>query len=139
MKFPPVVLLIFVLIVLGGLFFVFKPETQTTPLQEQPETANSENKQNAKTDTINTFELVIENNQLISGPEVLSVNKGAKVVINITSDAPEELHIHGYDESVMLEPNVPATLTFSADLSGRFPFELELSQTEIGILEVQPQ
>lgn len=87
----------------------------------------------------NTFELVIQNKKIVSGPETIKVNQGEDLTIKITSDEAEEFHVHAYDNSVELEPNKQATLTFTANLSGRFPFELEKSKTELGALEVQPK
>lgn len=88
---------------------------------------------------LNTFDLVIESKKVVSGPATIKVNQGDEVTIKITSDEAEEFHVHAYDNSVELEPNKEATLTFTADMSGRFPFELENSKTEIGVLEVQPK
>lgn len=87
----------------------------------------------------NTFDLVIQNKKVVSGPTTIKVNQGDEVTIKITSDEAEEFHVHAYDNSVELEPGKQATLTFNAKLSGRFPFELENSKTEVGVLEVQPR
>lgn len=87
----------------------------------------------------NSFKLVIKDKKIVSGPTIIKVNQGTEVTIKITSDVAEEFHVHAYDNSVELEPNKQATLTFTANLTGRFPFELENSQTEIGALEVQPK
>jgi plastocyanin len=87
----------------------------------------------------NTHELIIQGKKLVSGPATIKVNQGDEVTIKITSDETEEFHVHAYDNSVELEPGKQATLTFKANLSGRFPFELENSKTEIGALEVQPK
>ena len=89
--------------------------------------------------TPNIYELVIQGKKLVSGPATIKVTQGDEVTIKITSDESEEFHVHAYDNSVELEPNKEATLTFTAKLSGRFPFELENSKTEIGALEVQPK
>lgn len=87
----------------------------------------------------NTYELIIQDKKLISGSATIKVTQGDEVTIKITSDEAEEFHVHAYDNSVELEPGKQATLTFTANLSGRFPFELENSKTEIGALEVQPK
>ncbi len=84
------------------------------------------------------FTLKVANKKLVSGPDILTAKVGDTVTIKITSDIEEELHLHGYDKSVDLSPNQEATLSFVADASGRFPYELEKSKTEIGALEVQP-
>jgi hypothetical protein len=39
----------------------------------------------------------------------------------------------------MFEPNVPATLHFVADQTGRFTFELHGAGIELGALEVYPR
>lgn len=99
----------------------------------------TENAQQAQDTTKKTFNLVIQNKKIVSGGETLQATQGDEITINITSDEAEEFHVHAYDNSVELEPNKQATLTFTANLSGRFPFELENSKTEIGVLEVQPK
>jgi plastocyanin len=98
-----------------------------------------ENSQQAQDSTKKTFNAVIKNNQLVSGGGTLPVTQGDEVTITITSDTPDSLHLHGYDKSVNLEKNKPASLTFTANLSGRFEYELEDSQLSLGALEVQPK
>ena len=114
------------ILVLLGLFFVLKPKS-TTP---QPITITKSTK---------NFDLVVKNKKLASGSANLKVTEGDQVTINITNDEDEELHLHGYDKSVDLETSKSAQLTFTANLTGRFPFELEHSKTELGALEVQPK
>jgi len=65
--------------------------------------------------------------------------QGDNVTINITVDEDEELHLHGYDVHTDLQKGIPGSLSLVASSSGRFPFELEHSSTELGALEVQPQ
>jgi hypothetical protein len=85
------------------------------------------------------FVLQLKDANLVAGPNVLTVQQGDTVTIKITADAEEEFHLHGYDRSVDLVPDQEVSLTFVADLSGRFPYELEKSKIEIGALEVFPQ
>ncbi len=86
-----------------------------------------------------TFNLVIKNHKVTSGPTVLMVNQGDDVVINITNDEDEELHLHGYDKATELQKDKPAALRFTANLTGNFPYELEHSGTELGSLQVLPK
>ncbi len=113
-------------IVLLGLFYALKPKP-TGPTSVVP------------AQTAKTFTLIVQNKKLVSGPDTLKVTEGDKVTINITNDAPEELHLHGYDKHIDLEASKSGQLTFTANLTGRFPYELENSKTEIGALEVQPK
>lgn len=50
---------------------------------------------------------------------------GATVSIEVTSDVADEVHLHGYDKTVDVTPDAPATLTFTADIPGIFEVELE--------------
>lgn len=140
MKINPIVYVVLAVVILAGLFFVFK-------LKSQQETSNQSQTVNQPIQTpssipetnVKTFELVISKKKIVSGQESLKVNQGDEVTIKITSDEPEEFHVHAYDKSVDLEKDTQAELTFVANLTGRFPFELEESKTELGALEVVPK
>jgi hypothetical protein len=67
-----------------------------------------------------------------------SVARGRTVVITVTSDVAEEVHVHGYDLSADVAPGAPATIRFVADAPGRFEIELENSAVQIAELEVRP-
>lgn len=84
------------------------------------------------------FSIRIENREIVGGSSVLHVDEGDSVVMYITTDEREKLHLHGYEHSVDLIPGTESELTFIADRSGRFPFELEFSRTELGAVEVSP-
>lgn len=87
-----------------------------------------------------TFDLTVTGRKIVSGSPTLTVNQGDTVTINITdTDEGEELHLHGYDKMAEFKKGEKATITFVASASGRFPFELENSKTDLGALEVLPQ
>jgi hypothetical protein len=137
MKLKTPIFIISAIITLSALFFIFKPKTPPQPTPHQ--NLSDESTGSAQAIQTNTYELVVQNKKLTSGPALIKVYEGESVTIKITSDEQEEFHIHGYDNSVELEPDIQATLNFSANLSGRFPYELELSKTELGAIEVQPK
>lgn len=85
------------------------------------------------------IELVVSKGKLVSGPAVIQVHEGDDVQLQVTSDQADELHMHGYDLHLSLKPNVAATLSFRAEHSGRFDYELHHAHTELGTLEVQPK
>ena len=84
------------------------------------------------------FSLVIQERKVVSGESNLDVKQGDTVSITITADESDELHLHGYDLSVDFEADVPVPLRFTADKSGRFPFEMEGAKVELGELRVEP-
>ena len=135
MKLNNIVFIVLGIVLLGGLFFFFKPQEK----QKASESANSQTASPTPAKTTKTFELVVKDGKLASGSSVLKAQQNDNVVIKITNDEDEELHLHGYDKSVDLEKGKQASLSFKATLTGRFPFELEKSKTELGVLEVQPK
>lgn len=99
-----------------------------------------ENLKNSQDTTKKTFTLQIQKNNRVSGPETISVVQGDEVTIRIITDASgDELHLHGYNKSVKLEKDKEVSLTFTANLTGRFEAELENAKTSITVLEVQPK
>lgn len=89
--------------------------------------------------TAQQFELVVKAQKLVSGPAVISVPQGTPVTLRITVDQHDELHLHGYDLTLKLPADMPIELSFIADKSGRFEYELHHSHLDLGALEVQPQ
>lgn len=86
-----------------------------------------------------TFELVVKDKKLVSGPQVISVAQDTPVTLRITVDHHDELHLHGYDLTLKLPTAQAAELSFVADRSGRFEYELHHSHVDLGVLEVQPR
>lgn len=138
MKINPVVYVILAVVILVGLFFVFN-QNQTNYQNQSQTSILSVQSPSPTPQSAKTFELVISTKKLVSGPETIKVTEGDEIVIKITSDEPEEFHIHGYDIFVDLEKDATKELKFTANLTGRFIFELEQSMTELGAIEVLPQ
>ncbi len=110
-----------------------------------------------------TFELEIREGFLVQEESVLRVKQDDTVTIVVAADEPINFHLHGYDIERDVEPGEPATLEFTADATGSFPFtihieveeheegaeheeeqegedeEHEEEETELGRLEVQPR
>lgn len=84
------------------------------------------------------IQIEVKDGWLVSGPEIVKVSQGDEVVISITSNHADELHLHGYDITVPLKANTPATLSFTAKYPGRFGYELHHAHREIGAIEVHP-
>lgn len=64
------------------------------------------------------------------------VELGEQVTLTVTSDAADELHLHGYDLEAELVPGEPATLSFTADIPGVFEAELHEAGTVLLSLQV---
>ncbi|MEV0379661.1 hypothetical protein [Nonomuraea sp. NPDC050643] len=70
-------------------------------------------------------------------PGWLEVGRGQRVGITVTSDVADEVHVHGYDLAAGLRPGVPATLRFTADLTGVFEVETHGSELVLTQLAVR--
>lgn len=70
-----------------------------------------------------TAVITIAGGRVSPPPGWLEVAKGSRVSITITGDVADEAHVHGYDVEAELRPGVPATLSFTADLTGVFEVE----------------
>jgi hypothetical protein len=67
-----------------------------------------------------------------------STDKGDRVVVLVTSDVSDEVHVHGYDLMADVAPGSPARIAFRATIPGRFEIELEDRGVQIAELTVNP-
>lgn len=65
----------------------------------------------------------IENRQVVAPKEAIRVTEGEMIELRWTSDEPVELHLHGYDIEIEVEPGKPASMVVDAYATGRFPIE----------------
>jgi heme/copper-type cytochrome/quinol oxidase subunit 2 len=118
------VLAAIVLIALVVLFFLLRPGS---PAPESGDVAEKQEEVVA----------VAINEGIMSPPEV-TVYEGELVNLQITSDRPIEVHLHGYDLTEEVEPGETAELSFEATDTGRFAIEDHNTDAEVGVLLVQP-
>jgi hypothetical protein len=67
------------------------------------------------------FNLSLRNGRLESKNNTLRVRRGERVELRFSTDRPIQLHLHGYDFEASASPESPATISFTADIPGRFP------------------
>lgn len=119
------VLIVAGLVVLVALFFVVRPRNKE-PAPPATTTA-------APVATEVTIEVT---DGAVIGPERVKTDVGSKVRITVTSDAADEIHVHGYDLMQDVRAGEPATITFVADAPGVFEVELEDAKLPLFELEV---
>lgn len=69
--------------------------------------------------------IVVRGGKPVGGVKDVTVPKNARAVIVITSDAADELHLHGYNVKRDLTPGKTARLPFRATIEGTVEAELE--------------
>ncbi len=143
-------------LIMAGLFVFFSPEapptvelTQSLPTVPAPAPELTAAPQAvapappaatpAPTPAIKRFRLEVGEQGLISGPAVIRVRQGDQIEIELVSAIDDELHLHGYDRHLHLAAGKTAVLKLTAELSGRFDYELHKRHLELGALEVLPQ
>jgi ABC-type glycerol-3-phosphate transport system substrate-binding protein len=82
--------------------------------------------------------IVVENGAPKGGIVRKTVNQGDKVVLVVTSDVADEIHLHGYDKSRDVEAGGTVRLPFTATIPGRFEAELESRGVQIADITVEP-
>ncbi len=113
------------LILLVVLFLLLRPQESSAPQSSEAGETQEE-----------PVALAINGNNMY--PAEVSVTEGNHVNLQITSDHPIELHLHGYDLEKEVAPGEPAELAFDATITGRFAIEDHNTETELGVLLVQP-
>jgi FtsP/CotA-like multicopper oxidase with cupredoxin domain len=74
----------------------------------------------------------------VGGITSIKVDKGDTVRFTVTSDQPENVHLHGYDVEKPVAPGKPARYVFKANIEGIFEVELEESGVQLIKLQVDP-
>jgi hypothetical protein len=114
----------------------------TTPTTTQETTGTTTTQTSTtETDTTSTEKtvtIVVEDSRPKGGIVRATVAKGDRVVLVVTSDVADEIHLHGYDLSRDVEAGGTARLPFTADVPGRFEVELEQRGVQIADLTVEP-
>lgn len=67
------------------------------------------------------IEVRIEKRKVVAPKEAIRIAEKDVVELRWTSDEPVELHLHGYDMEIKLQPGIPGTMNFEAHATGRFP------------------
>ena len=81
------------------------------------------------------IEIRVTGDQVQTAEQRVKVPLGTEVRLEVTADRADEVHLHGYDRKVDVEPGTPAVLEFQADTPG--VFEVELEEASLKLVELQ--
>jgi plastocyanin len=65
----------------------------------------------------------IRADKVVGGPTEIRAKNGDTVEIVVSADAPNDLHLHGYDIEKTAKPGQPARFEFKANAEGEFELE----------------
>jgi plastocyanin len=72
----------------------------------------------------------IKHGKVVGGPQDIKVTKGDHVRIVVSSDAHDDVHLHGYDIEKPVEPGQSAQFNFVANIEGIFEIESHVAEHE---------
>lgn len=88
-------------------------------------------------DTTPKIEVTVVGGKPQGGVRREQVKTGETLVLRVTADVADEVHLHGYDKSADVAPGKPAEIRFTADIPGVFEVELEQRKQKLIELEVR--
>jgi FtsP/CotA-like multicopper oxidase with cupredoxin domain len=126
---------------------------QTTPATETETGTETETETGTETETQPeapappepvVARIRIRGGEVAGGPVEIKAKKGDTVAIMVSADAPDEIHLHGYDIEKTAAPGQPARFLFKANLEGGFDIESHVAEDAgrdplVGTLIVEPR
>jgi FtsP/CotA-like multicopper oxidase with cupredoxin domain len=131
------VIVVVAIVVLAGGSSGDDDDAQPSSATATPEATETQSGQEEETATPEPTREAVP---LLTGDNVtdIVVTQGDTVRFRVRSDAPEEVHVHGYDLMTEVEPGKTASMEFQADITGIFEIEFEDSGKQIAELKVNP-
>jgi preprotein translocase subunit SecF len=127
------------------LFFVLRggddgaDTTGTTTISTTTETTSTETTATTTATAEPTFvNVTVRGGEVLGGPKVYDVPFEQRVILTVTSDLADEVHVHGYDLMKDVAAGGTVKFSFVTTLSGSFEFELEDAHLRLGELSVAP-
>jgi FtsP/CotA-like multicopper oxidase with cupredoxin domain len=96
---------------------------ETTATQTQTEVETETETSPPEPPAPSVTRLQIQGGEVVGGAPSIEVEQGEPVRIVVAADAPDEIHLHGYDLTREAAPGAPARFNFTADLEGVFEIE----------------
>ena len=121
-------------VVAAGLYLVLRPDDTDEPTATPPPATTE------ATTTVPATEppppppapppparvrIVVRGGLPVGGPRRVTVARGRRVILNVTSDVSDHVHLHGYDLMQDVGPGMPASIAFRATRPGTVEAELE--------------
>jgi hypothetical protein len=129
------------LVVAAGLYLVFRPDDTDEPTATPPPATTE------ATTTVTTapppppppaqVRIVVRGGLPVGGPRRVTVSRGRRVVLTVTSDVSDHVHLHGYDLMQDVGPGMPARIAFRATRPGTVEAELEDRGVQIARITAQ--
>ena len=109
-----------------------EPQRSSATTSAQTDTGKDSAEPQATTDTPppepTVTRIQIQDGAVVGGAKTIDVVSGDTVRIVVSADAPDDIHLHGYDIERSVEPGRPAHFRFKADAEGAFEIESHVAE-----------
>lgn len=86
--------------------------------------------------TVRTISLKVRAGKVSGDTGRITVPVGTPIVLSVSSDVADEIHVHGYDRKANVPAGATAAVVFTANNPGVFEVELENSKLQLMQLQV---
>ena len=112
--------------------------TTTEQTTTTTETTTEETTTTTEAEEPTEVKIVVVNGAPKGGIVRQTVDKNDQVVLVVTSDVADEIHLHGYDKAKDVTAGGTIRLPFKATIPGRFEAELESRGVQVAEITVEP-
>ena len=114
-----------------------EPQAQTQPAETVTEEVTEAEPAPPPEPSVNRIS--ISGGAVEGGAKKIAAKTGETVRIAVSSDTPDEIHVHGYDLTKKVAPGKPARFVFKATIEGEFEIEAhDLGHVKVGSVVVSP-
>jgi hypothetical protein len=145
-----ILIVVIALVVAAGLYLVFRPDDADEPSANPPPATVATTGEATTTVTTTAppppppgppppaqVRIVVRGGLPVGGPRRVTVARNRRVVLTVTSDVSDEVHLHGYDLMQDVGPGMPARIAFRATRPGTVEAELEDAGVQIARITAQ--
>lgn len=132
-------------VVAAVLFVVLRPddddETTTPPPQTNPTTEREPTVPPPRPPALPPparVRIMVRDGRPVGGIRRVTVGRGRRVVLTVSADVSDHVHLHGYNVFRDVAPGRPARIAFRATILGTVEVELEERRIPVATVTVQP-
>jgi hypothetical protein len=133
--------------VAAGLYFVLRPDDTDEPVDTVAVTTTAPTTDTGATTVVPQppqpppparVRIAVRGGVPVGGVHRVTVSRGRRVILVVTSDVADHLHLHGYDVVRDVAPGRPARIAFTARIVGTVEAELEDRGARIATITTRP-
>lgn len=133
----------------AGLFLVLRPDDEDNPTATTPTTTTTTTPTHTEPSVPPPtrppappppaeVRITVRDGTPVGGVRRVTVGKGRRVILIVTSNVADHVHLHGYDVMRDVAPGRPARISFLATIVGTVEAELEDRRVPLARITTQP-